>query len=35
MTQPITATEQREQRRVLVGTLVGTSIEWYDFFIYA
>jgi len=24
-----------EQRRVLLGTLVGTSIEWYDFFIYA
>lgn len=24
-----------EKRRVLVGTLVGTSIEWYDFFIYA
>ncbi|HEY5854318.1 MAG TPA: MFS transporter [Aldersonia sp.] len=23
------------QRRVLVGTLVGTAIEWYDFFIYA
>lgn len=26
---------QREQRRVLAGTVVGTSIEWYDFFIYA
>lgn len=25
----------REQRRVLAGTVVGTSIEWYDFFIYA
>ncbi|GAB2700575.1 MFS family permease [Microbacterium marinum] len=25
----------REERRVLAGTLVGTSIEWYDFFIYA
>ena len=25
----------REQRRVLVGTMVGTTIEWYDFFIYA
>lgn len=24
-----------EQRRVLAGTLVGTTIEWYDFFIYA
>ncbi|MEV7768234.1 MFS transporter [Microbacterium sp. NPDC086615] len=26
---------KREERRVLAGTLVGTSIEWYDFFIYA
>lgn len=26
---------RREQRRVLAGTVVGTSIEWYDFFIYA
>lgn len=26
---------RREQRRVLAGTLVGTTIEWYDFFIYA
>ena len=25
----------REERRVLAGTLVGTTIEWYDFFIYA
>ncbi|UYF97249.1 MHS family MFS transporter (plasmid) [Rhodococcus aetherivorans] len=24
-----------EKRRVLLGTLVGTSIEWYDFFVYA
>ena len=24
-----------EQRKVLAGTLVGTTIEWYDFFIYA
>jgi MFS family permease len=24
-----------EERRVLIGTLVGTSIEWYDFFVYA
>ncbi len=23
------------ERRVLTGTLVGTAIEWYDFFIYA
>ncbi|MGO3362359.1 MAG: MFS transporter [Corynebacterium sp.] len=27
--------QTREQRRVLAGTLVGTTIEWYDFFIYA
>lgn len=25
----------REERKVLAGTLVGTTIEWYDFFIYA
>ena len=29
--QSITA----EERKVLAGTLVGTTIEWYDFFIYA
>ena len=28
-------TKRKEERRVLAGTLVGTSIEWYDFFIYA
>lgn len=28
-------TVTRDERRVLAGTLVGTSIEWYDFFIYA
>jgi len=30
-----TPVQRREQRRVLAGTLVGTTIEWYDFFIYA
>lgn len=25
----------RDQRRVLAATLVGTTIEWYDFFVYA
>ncbi|WP_051260035.1 MFS transporter [Corynebacterium sputi] len=25
----------RERRKVLTGTLVGTTIEWFDFFIYA
>ncbi|MGN6528267.1 MAG: MFS transporter [Burkholderiaceae bacterium] len=25
----------REERRVLAATLVGTAIEWYDYFIYA
>ncbi|WP_298890581.1 MFS transporter [uncultured Serinicoccus sp.] len=29
------ADRTREERRVLAGTLVGTTIEWYDFFIYA
>ncbi len=28
-------TMTREERKVLAGTLVGTTIEWYDFFIYA
>ncbi len=32
--QPISG-DAKEARRVLAGTLVGTSIEWYDFFIYA
>lgn len=29
------AKKRTEERRVLVGTMVGTTIEWYDFFIYA
>ncbi|GAA0981036.1 MFS transporter [Nocardiopsis tropica] len=32
---PADAVETRERRRVLAGTMVGTTIEWYDFFIYA
>lgn len=28
-------TRSAEEKRVLAGTLVGTTIEWYDFFIYA
>lgn len=28
-------TRTKEERRVLAGTLVGTTIEWYDFFIFA
>ncbi|MFC3897170.1 MFS transporter [Lentzea rhizosphaerae] len=28
-------TRTREERRVLASTLAGTTIEWYDFFIYA
>lgn len=31
----IPAETRREERKVLAGTLVGTTIEWYDFFIYA
>ncbi|MFE3457846.1 MFS transporter [Nocardiopsis aegyptia] len=27
--------QSRERRRVLAGTMVGTTIEWYDFFVYA
>ncbi|MGW5854444.1 MULTISPECIES: MFS transporter [Micrococcus] len=29
------ARDPREERKVLAGTLVGTTIEWYDFFIFA
>ncbi|MEV8338269.1 MFS transporter [Leucobacter sp. NPDC077196] len=29
------AAKQTERRKVLAGTVVGTTIEWYDFFIYA
>ena len=29
------AGKKREERKVLAGTLVGTTIEWYDFFIFA
>lgn len=38
MTQTVirsSAERRREERRVLAGTMVGTTIEWYDFFIYA
>lgn len=28
-------TSSKEERRILGATLVGTTIEWYDFFIYA
>jgi MFS family permease len=27
--------QSKERRKVLMGTLVGTTVEWYDFFIYA
>lgn len=30
-----TINQKREQRRVIAGTVIGTSIEWYDFFLYA
>ncbi|MFC0582618.1 MFS transporter [Micrococcoides hystricis] len=29
------AQRRKEERRVLAGTMIGTTIEWYDFFIYA
>lgn len=29
------ATRRREQRKVVAGTIIGTSIEWYDFFLLA
>ncbi|GAA4374349.1 MFS transporter [Paeniglutamicibacter cryotolerans] len=30
-----TATQRANQRRVAFATVIGTTIEWYDFFIYA
>lgn len=30
-----TIASQKDQRRVVVATVVGTTVEWYDFFIYA
>ena len=30
-----TVNQRKEQRRVIAGTIIGTSIEWYDFFLYA
>ncbi|WP_347354882.1 MFS transporter [Intrasporangium sp.] len=30
-----TPSTPREQRRVMLATVVGTTVEWYDFFIYA
>ena len=35
MSQTASTSITREERKVLAGTLVGTTIEWYDFFIYA
>lgn len=35
MTTSIIAAEASQRRRVLSGTLIGTTVEWYDFFIYA
>ncbi|MDR7381024.1 MFS transporter [Promicromonospora iranensis] len=29
------ASDPRERRRVVLATIVGTTVEWYDFFIYA
>lgn len=34
-TKTLTPQAVRNERRVLASTLVGTTIEWYDFFIYA
>lgn len=33
--QSPSASGERERRRVIVATIIGTTIEWYDFFIYA
>jgi MFS family permease len=34
MPRPPESTEASSVRRVIVASLVGTSLEWYDFFIY-
>lgn len=34
-TDLVLSTKKKEDRRVALGTLVGTAVEWYDFFIYA
>lgn len=31
----VLSTKKKEDRRVAVATLIGTTVEWYDFFIYA
>ncbi len=35
MTTSVIAAEKDQRTRVLSGTLIGTTVEWYDFFIYA
>lgn len=32
---PISPEKKRELRRVAAATVIGTTIEWYDFFLYA
>lgn len=32
---PNTRIEKSNQRRVAFATVIGTTVEWYDFFIYA
>lgn len=34
-TAPVSAAKRRELRRVAAATVIGTTIEWYDFFLYA
>lgn len=35
MTTSLIAADPKQRKRVLSGTLIGTTIEWYDFLIYA
>ncbi|WP_295629064.1 MFS transporter [uncultured Corynebacterium sp.] len=35
MTTSLVAADPKQRKRVLSGTLIGTTIEWYDFLIYA
>lgn len=35
MTQHVPLSSPRERRKVVAASMIGTTIEWYDFFIYA
>jgi MFS family permease len=35
LSRPATTTTPVERRRVVFATVIGTAVEWYDFFVYA